>query len=252
MDKELELFAQAAEELEALKEQLQRQQSATGRLNAIAEPLEEVAQRISDLPDALQKVVDRAEATEARLEKAANEVKDLRDTIPRLIDQIEQSDYGRVATLLLAYVEELRHDIGELKAAAQSVNKAAETVSQAAQQAFESINVRFDSLDRVHVRLAHDMTANREEDRSRLDSLAAQVISHGEANARAYSQVTSTLKISAEANINMLQKLLASVDQLRNAELSALREQIQDVQTQVKRQASDIKLLSAKKGIFFS
>ncbi len=127
MEKEIEIFIEAAEQLQALKATIAEQQGASVRLRGLAETLEKVGAQIAKIPTALSAVITKAEAVEQRILAATGKVEELRDGIPLIVERIERSDLGKSIDVLTSDITGSRD---ELKSFRESIFKIDEVVQR--------------------------------------------------------------------------------------------------------------------------
>jgi DNA repair ATPase RecN len=136
VEKEMDIFIEAAEQLQALKETLSEQQGSSIRLRGLAEILEQVATQISKIPDGLSLVLDKAESVEQRVLAASNKVEALKEGIPAIVERIERSDVGKSVDALTNDIAGSRSDLAAFR---ESMTKIDDLVKQ-----FHGINEAFE------------------------------------------------------------------------------------------------------------
>ncbi len=116
----MDIFIEAAEQLQALKETLSEQQGSSVRLRGLTDTLEQVAAQISKIPAGLSSVLAKAESVEQRVIAASNKVEALKDGIPSIVERIERSDVGKSVDALTNDIAGSRSDLAGAKRHARS------------------------------------------------------------------------------------------------------------------------------------
>ena len=73
MEKDLELFVQAAEQLEDLRAHLEAQKGSSERLKELTVAVGKIADQVGRLPAAMESIIERATLTEDRLNASAQQ-----------------------------------------------------------------------------------------------------------------------------------------------------------------------------------
>ena len=258
MEKELELFAQAAEQLEELKGELQQQRNASDRIRTLADTLSKVVDQIGLLPTGLQAIVERAQQTENSILDASLHVQELRESVPSIIDSLKKSDHGLIASQLQGEIEQARIELRRIREVSSEIQTAANTFSVCTDRTVQEFGERFLKILDVQLRTASDLNDLRNQTGMKLQSLAEAVQalsvktdSGAASTATSYTQVTNALRANAEKVGGVLQQLFSTIEDLRKSDVAALSNQITVLQTKLEEQDKKLDAISyRKKGLF--
>ncbi|MBS0454442.1 MAG: hypothetical protein JSS14_24365 [Proteobacteria bacterium] len=246
MEKELEMFVEAAEQLEHLKATLVDQGNASARLRALVDAVDKVANEIGRVPQGLSAVLGRAESAEKRLQVAVEQVQALKDSVPAIISRFESSDVGRSIDSLTTHIAASREELRGFRSAAadfemvveqmKSAGEAARTLMAAeVSKAVEAQERTIGAIGSLRAEVLEGMSALS----NRIEKVAGMWEGAGAATANAFNQTTSAIRSAGEHHSEVLRQIVA------------LRNDVGAIGQVVTQQADSIKVLSAKKGFSF-
>lgn len=258
MDKELEIFVEAAEQLEALKVALGEQKNSSDSLRSLTELLSRVVEQIGRVPAGLSLVLTRAEATQRQLVASAAQVEALRDSIPELISRIEQSDVGRSIDALTAEVSTSKEHLQAFHEASRRSQTLVHEFKVAGEVATQKIDAELKATQEIQARTAAEISTMRTELVSRLEQVKAGMDgfsraadSSAGASANAFSQTTNAIRTSAERQAASMQQVAALLKKLQDDDVSELRQELAKVREQMAIQHKLLEALSKRKGFTF-
>ncbi|MCW5640961.1 MAG: hypothetical protein KIT63_02550 [Rhodoferax sp.] len=254
----MEIFIEAAEQLQALKATLAEQQSSSVRIRGLADTLEQVAAQIAKIPSGLSAVVTMAEAVERRVLDASNRVEALRDGIPAIIERIERSDFGKSVDALTSDITGSRND---LKAFRESISKIDDLVQQF-RVANEAVlnELRQDSCKtgEAQEKVSASVYALRADLLAKLDGMEKRIISTEQwseksigASGKAFEVIATALKGAGDRQSIALQGFQSQLDELKVQEMVAIRKELKSIATLILQQGAALDALSKKKGFSF-
>ena len=254
----MEIFIEAAEQLQALKATLSEQQGSSVRLRSLAETLEQVATQIAKIPSGLAAVVTKAEAVEQRVLAASSKVEALRDSIPAIVERIERSDVGKSVDALTRDIAGSRSD---LKAFRESISKIDDLVQQlrgANDALFKEFREDFKKTGEVQERVNASVYALRSEVLAKLDGMEKRIVSTEQwseksvgATSKAFEVIATALKGASERQSTALQGFQSQLDAMKVQELSEIRKDLKTFASLVLQQGNALEALSKKKGFTF-
>ena len=258
MEKELEIFVEAAEQLEALKSALAEQKNASDHLRAFTDTLSRVADQIARIPTGLSAILVRAEASQQRVAATAIQVEALRDSIPELVARIEQSDVGRSMEVLAAEIATSKEHLLNLHEVSRHAQTLVEEFKVSGELATNRIDAELKATQEVHSKTAADISFMRSEISARLDQvnmgmgkIANAADSSSGAAANAFSQTTTAIRTSAERQGELLQQVAGVLKKLRDDDVAELRQELRQVREQLASQHKLLEALSKRKGFTF-
>lgn len=254
----MEIFIEAAEQLQALKATLSEQQGSSVRLRSLAETLEQVATQIAKIPSGLSAVVTKAEAVEQRVLAATSKVEALRDSIPAIVERIERSDVGKSVDALTRDISGSRSD---LKAFRESISKIDDLVQQfreANDSLFKELREDFKKTGEGQERVNAAVYALRSELLAKLDGMEKRVVNTEQwseksvgATAKAFEVIATALKGASERQSTALQGFQNQLDAMKVQDLSEIRKDLKTLASLVLQQGNALEALSKKKGFTF-
>ncbi|MDM0110577.1 hypothetical protein QTI66_00360 [Variovorax sp. J22R133] len=246
MEKELEMFVEAAEQLEHLKATLAEQGNASTRLRALVDAVDKVADQIGRVPQGLSVVLSRAESAEKKLQVAVEQVQALKDSVPALIARFESSDVGRSIDSLTTHIAASREELRGFRSAAADFEMVVEQIRSAGETARHLVATEISKAAQAQERTIGAIGSLRAEVlegmsalSNRIDKVAGLWEGAGAATANAFTQTTSAIKSAGERHSEVLQQI------------AALRNDVGAIGQVVTQQANSIKVLSTKKGLLF-
>lgn len=258
MDKEVEVFIEAAEQLQALKATLLEQQGSSTRLRGLADTLQEVASQIAKIPGGLSLVLERAEKVERRIIGAAGTVEALGDSVPEIVQRIENSDVGKSVDALVNEISGSRDD---LKAFRDSISKIDDLVLQFRLEndvVFKELRDDAKKIGDTQEKINASLYALRSELLDKLDSLEKRVSSSEQwseksigATGRAFEVIATALKGSGERQSEGLQKIQVELGAIRSDEIAEMRKELKTISSLISHQGTALEALSKKKGFSF-
>lgn len=195
MEKEIEIFIEAAEQLQALKATIAEQQGASVRLRGLTETLEKVGTQIAKIPTALSAVITKAEAVEQRIIVATGKVEELRDGIPVIVERIERSDLGKSIDVLTNDITGSRDD---LKAFRESIFKIDEVVQKFRIEndaVFKELRDDSRKTGEVQEKLHTSVHALRSELITKLDDLEKRILNTEKWSEKSVSATQKTFEV---------------------------------------------------------
>jgi len=217
-----------------------------------------MADQIGILPEGLQAVVTRAQTTEMSLQAASLHVKELRDSVPSIIERLENSDYGSAISQLRGDVAQAQAVLEQMRKLASEVRAEANSVTAAADSAARGVEERVQRIITAQERTTADLANLRSQVDAGLQSLGdviqtlvVKCDSGAATTAKAYSQVTNTLKGNSEKLVDVLRQVLAAMEGLRDTDIAALLTQAANMQATLDSHSKILAAISSKKGIYF-
>lgn len=229
MEKDLELFVQAAEQLEDLKTHLEAQKGSSERLKELTVAVGKIADQLGRLPAAIEPIIERAKLTEDRLNASAQQFQEFRDSFPSIVEKLENSDYGKAISSLFDSIEQLRAEHVRARGDAVSIQSIAGDVAESVSVLVKGVDESLQKLLDVQVRTNADMASLREQLGSKIDRLTEMVqsvSSQTQADAKSaiarQDQFFGVLTTSTEAAERLAEKVQsASVQAAANASATA-------------------------------
>jgi len=258
VEKEMEIFIEAAEQLQALKATLAQQQGSSVRLKGLADTLEQVAVQIAKIPTGLSTVLTKAEAVEQRVIAATSKVEALRDGIPAIVERIEQSDIGKTVDALTSDIAGSRND---LKAFRESTSKIDELIQQfrASNDAvFKELREDSSRVIEAQENVNASVYALRSELLAKLDGMEKRIVSTEQwseksigATGKAFEVVATALKGAGERQSAALQVVQSELDAMRRQEMADIRQELKSISALMLQHGAALEALSKKRGFSF-
>lgn len=258
MHNEMEVFIEAAEQLQALKATLEEQQGSSVRLRGLTNTLEQVVALISKIPNGLSTVLTKAEAVEQRVNAATSKVEELRDGIPAIVERIERSDVGKSVDALSSDIAGSRD---ELKAFRESITQVDELIQNfrfANEAVFQELRDDSRNIIEAQAKFNSSIYALRSEILAKLDGIEKRTITNEElfqknigATAKAFEVIASLIKNSGERQHTELQSIQSKIDSTRTQEMAEMRAELKFIVDLISQQGAAIEVLSKKKGFSF-
>ena len=174
---EIEIFIEAAEQLQALKATLEEQLGSSVRLMGLTNTLEQVAAQIAKIPSGLSAVLTKAEAVEQRVVAATFKVEALRDGIPAIVERIERSDIGRSVDALTSDIAENRSDLKTFRESISKVDDLVQQVRGANEAIFQEVRGDFSRAGEAQEKVNTSVYALRSELLAKLDGMEKRIVS---------------------------------------------------------------------------
>lgn len=254
----MEIFIDAAEQLQALKATLAEQQGSSVRLRGLTETLEQVAAQIARIPSGLSAIVIKAEAVEQRVLHATNKVEALRDGIPAIVERIERSDVGKSVDALTSDIAGSRSD---LKAFRESISKIDDLFIQfrvANETAFKELREDFDRTDEAQEKVNASVYAVRAELLAKLDGIEKRIVNTEQwseksigATGKAFEVIATALKGAGDRQSAALQAFQSQLDGMKVQEMGEMRKELKSISASILQQGAALNTLSKKKGFSF-
>lgn len=254
----MEIFIEAAEQLQALKATLAQQQGSSVRLKGLADTLEQVAVQIAKIPTGLSAVLTKAEAVEQRVIAATSKVEALRDGIPAIVERIERSDVGKTVDALTSDIAGSRND---LKAFRESTSKIDELIQQfrASNDAvFKELREDSSRMFEAQEKVNASVYALRSELLAKLDGMEKRIVSTEQwseksigATGKAFEVVATALKGSGERQSTALQGIQNELEAMRGQEMADIRQELKSISALMLQQGAALEALSKKRGFSF-
>lgn len=254
----MEIFIEAAEQLQALKATLAEQQGASVRLRNLTETLERVATQIAKVPVSLSAIVEKAEAVEQRVLAAANKVEALRDGIPAVIERIEQSDVGKSIDALTADISGSRSDLKAFHESISQIDNVVQQFRNANEEVVKEITAEIKKTEAAQEKVNSSVYGLRAELLAKLDGMEKRIISTEDwseksisATGKAFEVVATALKGSSDRQSTALQGFQNQIDSLKTQEMAGIRQDMKAISVQIQQQGAALEALAKKKGFSF-
>lgn len=254
----MEIFIEAAEQLQALKTTLLEQQGSSVRLKGLTETLEHVVAQIAKIPSGLSAVVTKAEAVEQRVIAATSKMESLRDSIPAIVERIERSDVGKSVDALTSDIAGSRSD---LKAFRESISKVDDVVQQfrgANEVVFKELKEDFNKTAEAQQIVNASVYALRSELLAKLDGLDRRIVSTEQlseksigAAGKAFEVISTALKGAGDRQSTALQVLQGQLDAMKVQEIAEMRKELKSIFVLIQQQGAALEALAKKKGFSF-
>lgn len=254
----MEIFIEAAEQLQALKATLAEQQGSSVRLRGLTDTLEQVAAQIAKIPSGLSAVLTKAEAVEQRVVAATIKVEALRDGIPAIVDRIERSDVGKSVDALTSDIAGSR---SELKGFRESISKIDDLVQQfrgANESVFKELREDFSKTVEAQAKVNASVNELRTELLTKLDGMEKRIVNTEQwseksigATGKAFEVIATALKGAGDRQSTALQGFQFQLDAIKTQELSEMRKELKAISVQVLQQGAALEALARKKGFTF-
>ena len=254
----MEIFIEAAEQLQALKDTLAEQQGSSVRLRGLTDTLEQVAAQIAKIPSGLSAVLTKAEAVVQRVVAASSKVEALRDGIPAIVERIERSDVGQSVDALTSDIAGSRSD---LKAFRESISKIDDLVQQfrgANEAVFKELKEDFSKTCEAQEKVNASVYALRSELLAKLDGMEKRIVSTEQwseksigATGKAFEVIATALKGAGDRQSTALQGFQSQLEAMKVQEMAEMRKELKSISTLILQQGAALEALSKKKGFSF-
>jgi len=258
VEQQFEVFIEAAEQLESLKQTLSQQQNYATRLGDLTSSVERSAGMIAKVPSALALALNSAEAVEKRILAAAEKVDGLKNEIPLIVERIERSDVGRSVDALASDIAGSREDLKEFRRAIAQVENISEFLKASNDAIFKNFSTELQSLKSGQDKIGSEIALLRSELNEKLAVVESNVTksettikSIGGATAKTFDSIANALKKSSDIESEYLKRLQANVDSLRNQELAIVKKDMAELLFQMQKQGAALEVLAKKKGFSF-
>ena len=169
MGKEIEIFIEASEQLQAIKQALTDQQSSSDRLRQLVDTVDLLANQVAKVPVGLSAVLDRAKLVQQDVVAAADKMSALRDQIPLIVDRIEKTDVGRSLDSVASGISESKKAVTELQNTISSIGDVVRQFGFAKDAFLKELEVQRAKSEEVQSRLHSSVNALRHELLERID-----------------------------------------------------------------------------------
>lgn len=258
MEKEMEIFIEAAEQLQALKAVLTEQQGSSVRLRSLAETLEQVAVQVSKIPGGLSVVVARAEAVEQRLVAATTKVDALRDGIPAVIERIEKSDVGKSVDSLSKEIAGSRDELKSFRESISEMDTVVEQVRHGNEAVLSAIAIEVERTTAAQEKTHSYLDSLREELLARLGGMESGIVRTEEwsaksvgATGKAFEVIATALKSTGERQAAAMQGFHSQIEGIKSQDLAGIRQQLTAISGLVREQGVVLDAIAKKKGFSF-
>ena len=228
MEKEIEIFIEAAEQLKALKATLADQQGSSVRLMGLTNTLEQVAAQIAKIPSGLSAVLTKAEAVEQRVVAATFKVEALRDGIPAIVERIERSDIGRSVDALTSDIAENRSDLKTFRESISKVDDLVQQVRGANEAIFQEVRGDFSRAGEAQEKVNTSVYALRSELLAKLDGMEKRIVSTEQWSEKSIGATENAFEVVAIAvkGVGERQSTAFEAQEKVNASVYALRSEL--------------------------
>jgi len=258
MGNELNIFIEAAEQLEALKESLKKQQGSTTRLQQLVGTLDQLAVQIGKLPVGLSDILNRARVIEQEVNSAAAKVLALNDQIPRVIEHLEKTDVGRSLDSISLGVLESKAAIIEFKQSVSAIGSVVNEFNFAKEGFFKELAAERLRSEAVQDRLNNSVAALRLEFLDRISQIEPN-IKHTESmcersiedTGRAFELMASAVTNSSERHASDIRVVQSRLGSIQANDLAEIRNDLQRILLSVNSQNAVLDLIARKKGFSF-
>ena len=254
----MEIFIEAAEQLQAFKATLAEQQGSSVRLRSLTDTLEQVAAQIAKIPSGLSAVLMKAEAVEQRVVAATSKVEALKDGIPAIVERIERSDVGKSVDALTSDIAGSRSD---LKAFRESISKIDDLVQQfrgANEVVFKELREDFSKTGEAQEKVNASVYALRSELLAKLDGMEKRIVSTEQwseksigATGKAFEVIATALKGAGDRQSTALRGLQTQLDSIKVQELADVHRELKSISALILQHGTALEALSRKKGFSF-
>jgi predicted nucleic acid-binding Zn-ribbon protein len=258
VEKEMEIFIVAAEQLQALKATLAEQQGSSVRLKGLTDTLEQVAAQIAKIPSGLSAVLMKAEAVEQRVVAAISKVEALRDGIPAIVERIERSDVGKSVDALTSDIAESRRDLKVFQESISKIDNLVPKFREANEAVFKELKEDFSKTGEAHEKVNASVYALRSELLAKLDGMEKRVVSTEQwseksigATGKAFEVIATALRGAGDRQSTALQGFQSQLDAMKVQEMAEMRKELKSISALILQQGAALEALSKKKGFSF-
>lgn len=254
----MEIFIEAAEQLQALKSTLAEQQGSSVRLKGLTDTLEQMAAQIAKIPSGLSAVLTKAEAVEQRVVAATSKVEALRDGIPAIVERIERSDVGKSVDALTNDIAGSRSDLKVFRESISKIDDLLQQFGGANEAVFKELREDFSKTGEAQEKVNALVYALRSELLNKLDGMEKRIVSTEEwseksigATGKAFEVIATALRGAGDRQSTALQGFQRQLDALKVQELTEMREELKSISALILKQGAALEALSKKKGFSF-
>lgn len=254
----MEIFIEAAEQLQALKATLAEQQGSSVRLRSLTETLEQVAVQVAKIPSGLSAIVTTAEAVELRVIAATRKVEALRDGIPAIVERIERSDFGKSVDALTSDIAGSRSDLKVFREFISKIDDVVQQFRGENEVVFKELKEAIANTGEAQEKVNASVYALRSELLSKLDSMEKRVISNEQwsesstvATAKAFEFIAEALKGAGDRQSTAWQILQGQLAAIKVQEMAEMRKELKSMSTLILQQGVALEAISKKKGFSF-
>jgi chromosome segregation ATPase len=258
VEQELQIFLDAAEQLEELKTALSQQKDASERLRSLTGALTRVSDQIARVPSALEPILAKAEAAENRLDSSARQIDAFRDSIPALVERVEQSDIGRSIDALTAEIDETRQDLRGFREASATLHSIATEFRASRNDAAKALAIEVERIQAAHATVSAAIASLQSEVLARLDNVHTVVRKTAEAvdvsasaSASSFALTIGSIRAAGERHAEAFQQLTNMLRSQGDDQVSILRQELRSINEQIAAQSKLLEALSKKKGFTF-
>ena len=258
MEKEMEIFIEAAEQLQALKAILAEQQGSSVRLRGFTDTLEQVSAQIAKIPSGLTAVLTKAEAVEQRVLAATRKVEALRDGIPAIVERIERSDVGKSVDALTSDIAGSRSDLKSFRESILKIDDLVQQFRVANEAVFKELRQDFSKTGEAQEKVNASVYALRAELLAKLDGMEKRIVSTEQwseksigATGKAFEVIATALKGVGDRQSTALQGFQSQLDAIKVQEMAEMRKELKSISALIVKQGAALEALSKKKGFSF-
>ena len=258
MEKEMEIFIEAAEQLKALKAILAEQQGSSVRLRGFTDTLEQVSAQIAKIPSGLTAVLTKAEAVEQRVLAATRKVEALRDGIPAIVERIERSDVGKSVDALTSDIAGSRSDLKSFRESILKIDDLVQQFRVANEAVFKELRQDFSKTGEAQEKVNASVYALRAELLAKLDGMEKRIVSTEQwseksigATGKAFEVIATALKGVGDRQSTALQGFQSQLDAIKVQEMAEMRKELKSISALIVKQGAALEALSKKKGFSF-
>ncbi len=254
----MEIFVEAAEQLQALKKTLVEQQGSSARLKGLTDTLEQVVAQIAKVPLGLSAVVTKAEAVEQRVIAAASKMESLRDSIPAIVERIERSDVGKSVDALTSDIAGSRSDLRAFRDSISKIDAVVQQFRGANEAVFKELKEEFNKTAEAQKMVNSTVDALRSELLVKLDGIDKRIVSTEQlseksigAAGKAFEVISTALKGASDRQLTALQGLQGQLDAMKVLEIAEMHKELKSISALIQQQGIALEALAKKKGFSF-
>lgn len=254
----MEIFIDAAEQLQALKATLTEQQGSSARLRSLTDTLEQLTAQISKLPLGLSAIVTKAETVERSVFAVINKVEALKDEIPAIVERIERSDVGKSVDALTSDITGSRNDLKAFRESIAKINDVFHQFSDANDVVFKELKEDIYRTGEAQEKVNASICALRGELLAKLDNMDKRIISTEEyseksigATGKAFEVIATAFKGASDRQSTTLHEFQSQLDALKTQEMAQMLKDMKVITTLIQQQGAAIDVLAKKKGFSF-
>ncbi len=254
----MDIFIEAAEQLQALKETLSEQQGSSVRLRGLTDTLEQVAAQISKIPAGLSSVLAKAESVEQRVIAASNKVEALKDGIPSIVERIERSDVGKSVDALTNDIAGSRSDLAAFRESMSQIDDLVKQFHGTNEAVFNELREDAKRTEDAQEKANAWMHALRLELLAKLDVMEKRLVSTEQwseksigATGKAFEVIATALKGAGDRQSTALQGFQSQLDAIKGQELAEIRSELKSLSAHILKQGAVLEAIKNKRGISF-